>query len=236
MSTPASFAGSGPVDAPAGRLPRRHGGRRPLVAPLAAIALLCAACGVPYGSSPIPLSEPLPAQLTSPSQAIPSTTLPATGHGAVAEFYYVESSLLKPFPQSIPRPVTLPRILQTLESGPSIAVAGSGGVVTTDIPVGSDLTSLGIANRVARVGLDQAYYELGLQQEIIELGQIVYTLIGTDSLGIKAVQFFSNGLAVAAVNASGQTVYGPVNESGYCIESASGCPTAHKRKAKRTRH
>lgn len=209
-------------------------------AALLATCLVAGACGVPYGSAPQSLSEPLPAQLTSPNEAAPTTTLPATGHGAVADFYYVESSLLKQFPQAVPRPVTLSEILQTLESGPSIAVAGSGGIVTTDLPIGSNLSALGIVDGVARVGLDLAYYELGLQQEVLELGQIVYSLIGTDALGIKAVQFFYNGSPVVAVNGSGETVTGTVTEASYCVEATGGCPLPastttkhHKKKAKR---
>jgi hypothetical protein len=203
---------------------------------LGTTALVASACGLPYDATPRALSEPLPSQLTRSSLVPPTTAPPLEGHGALVGFYYIQNSVLKDFPQTIPRPLTLAEVLVTLGGGPSIQDEGAnGGGVSSDIPpTGSNLRALAIVKGIARIGLDQADLGLGTPQAVLELGQVVYTVVGTRALGVRAVQFYFNGSPVAVVNGNGQTVTGTVNETSYCVEVAGGCPLPPKKTDKKT--
>jgi hypothetical protein len=225
------------VDAGIGPARRRHVPAA-LLAALAATALLASACGLPYAGSPQSLPEQLPAQLTNPTVLTPVTTLPVPNdcNGcSVADFYYVQGSFLRPFPQSIRRQGTVSAVmsvvLSTLENGPSIKQAGEDGA-TSYLPPGSHLSPLGVVKHVAHIGLDEAYYELGLQQEVFELGQIVYSVLNTTALGAKSVLFYSRSSGqwspVDVVNGSGQDVTGSVTTAAYCVIAINGCPTGKK--------
>jgi spore germination protein GerM len=194
---------------------------------LCCVVLLAAGCGVPYDGAPVALGGGVPAQLSGTSTT--TTTPPSSGSrkAVLAEVYYVKNSQLQQAVQDVLPPVTLAKVLTALESGPGPKFGGGG--FSTNLPVGSNLQPLGVTDDVAKIGLNSADLGLGLAQEILELGQIVYTVLGNHAEGAKSVQFFYNGSPVIVVNANGQTVSGPVTESSYCVEFAGGCPPPPKR-------
>ncbi|MGC9963516.1 MAG: GerMN domain-containing protein [Acidimicrobiales bacterium] len=200
--------------------------RRIALAVLCAIAVLAGACGIPYDRAPqsLPLDQ-LPAQLTKPVEPAPPTTSPARpGRETVADLYYVENSLLAQFPTTIAaNPASLDEVLRTLGAGPTIRDAGSG--VRSYLPVGA-ITGL-VSKGVAYIGLDPTYFELPPEEQALELGQIVFTVLGTFP-SLKFVQFDYNGSAVAVLNGNEELVDGRVNESSYCGKTARGCALSKK--------
>jgi spore germination protein GerM len=194
---------------------------------LCCIALLAAGCGVPFDGAPVALGGGVPAQLKGTTSTSTSVTTGTGGTKAVvAEVYYVKDSQLQQAVEDVFPPMTLARVLGALESGPGPSYEGGG--FSTNLPVGSNLQPLGVTHDVAKIGLNSADLGLGLAQEILELGQIVYTVLGNHTEGAKSVQFFYNGSPVIVVNANGQTVSGPVTEGNYCVEFAGGCPRPPK--------
>jgi spore germination protein GerM len=198
-----------------------------LAAALGVTALLASACGIPYSATPQALGVPLPAQLTNPTVATPAKSSGAApSKGVPVSFYYIKGplSLLTPLfpPQEVAAPVTLSAVLRILETGPPSADQGAGA--TTAFPPGSDIRALPTVRRVAHIELDQQYETAGLQEAVLELGQIVYTVLGTPSLGLKAVQFYFDGSPIQVVNGNGGLVSGTVNEATYCVKAVSGCP------------
>jgi hypothetical protein len=208
----------------------RHRERRGrlVAATLTVVCLVGAACGLPYDSSPRTLSGGVPRGLTNLPSTVPPTTEPQKG--AAAELFYVqinaESSKLVQFLQLVPEPLSIAEVLTTLQSGPTLHQANTqgGGVVTNDLPVGSNLQELGVVKGVAHISADSAFYDQQSVQAELEFGQIVYTLTQTRALGINAVQFYFGGSATSAVNASGQFVTGTVDQNDYCGELQAGCP------------
>jgi spore germination protein GerM len=191
---------------------------------LCCLVLVAAGCGVPFDGAPVALGGGVPAQLRGTTTS--TTTAPSSGKAVLVEVYYVKDSQLQLGVQDVLPPVTLAKVLAALQSGPGLKFGGGG--FSTNLPVGSDLQPLGVTDDVAKIGLNSADLGLGLAQEILELGQIVYTVLGNHAEGAKAVQFFYNGSPVIVVNANGQTVSGPVTEGSYCVEFAGGCPTPPK--------
>ena len=195
------------------------------VAALCAFAFLASACGIPYDAAPKGVPIQLPAQLTKPAEPAPPTTNAGRpGRETVADLYYVQDSLLVQFPTTIAaNPATLDDVLHALSAGPSIRDAGSG--VRSYLPV-SAITG-DVSHSVAYIGLDPTYYELPPAEEALELGQIVYTVLGTFA-SLKAVQFDYNGSAVPVLNGNEEFASGPVNETSYCEKTAKGCAVAKK--------
>jgi len=205
---------------------------RPALLPgvLATICLLASACGLPYDTSPRPLTGDLPQALTNAPATVPSTTLSPQGHFPLASVTYVQDSKLVSFHQPVQNPLGIAEVLTTLEAGPSPfqAAASTGGAVTNDVPVGSNLRVLGVVHGVAHIAADSTFFELESAQAALELGQIVYTLTQTAALGVTAVQFYFGGSATSVVNARGQVVTGTIDQSDYCAEAKAGCPQRKK--------
>ncbi|HXY45095.1 MAG TPA: GerMN domain-containing protein [Acidimicrobiales bacterium] len=221
---------------PGGSAGRRRAPARWLLAgaTLSATALLAAACGMPYAASPRALGVPLPAQLTSPTVATPASVPPTVLHGGtLVSFYYVDGplSLLAPYPQTVATHLKLQEILEILESGPSVGEGDAGA--TTAFPSGSDIRALAVVRGVAHIELDQLWEQAGLQAAVLELGQIVYTLLEAPALGLKAVQFYYNGTPIQVVNGDGGLVSGPVNVATYCVKAVGGCPKPAQRAPER---
>jgi hypothetical protein len=209
--------------------PRCGGGGARLAAALTTICLLGAACGLPYDSSPRAISGGVPQGLTNSPATVPPITQPSPGNGVPAELFYVQigaqSSKLVQFLQRVPV-LSIAEVLSTLQSGPTLhqAATQGGGIVTNDLPVGSNLRNLGVVKGVAHISADSAFYDQQSVQAELEFGQIVYSLTQTKALGVTSVQFYFGGSATSVVNASGQFVTGTVDQSDYCGELQAGCP------------
>ncbi|MGO8874632.1 MAG: GerMN domain-containing protein [Acidimicrobiales bacterium] len=187
-------------------------------------ALLATACGMPYQRSPQALDVQMPPQLTTPTEVTPSTTPQA---GAVANLYYINSddNLLTQFPTQVAKPETLSEVLATLEAGPTIRLAGLGA--RSYLPPASlgSFTAGPVVRRVAYIGLVRTYFALTPAEEVFALSQVVYTVVGTFSPQVNAVQFEYNGEDEEVYNGHAQLVRGTVNETTYCLQ-AGNCKTS----------
>lgn len=214
-----------------------HGRRLRLAAALAVIAVIAGACGLPYDPSPQTLSGELPQELSNPPPTVTTTTQPRCHPNpkqcAYAQLFYVQidprssqPELVQLPPQPLPPPPSIAGVLKALQSGPPISAAATQqGPVTNDLPVGSDLQSLGLpVHGVAHISADSIFYDQQSVQAELEFGQIVYTLTQTKALRVTAVQFYFGGSVASVVNASGQVVTGTIDQSDYCAETKAGCP------------
>jgi hypothetical protein len=100
----------------------------------------------------------------------------------------------------------------SLLAGPTKAERASG--IDTEIPTGTRLLGVSIANGVARVDLTSAY-QAGADTRSLQLrlAQVVYTL--TQFPTVKAVRFEVNGAPVDVVSASGSVRKHAVGRSDY---------------------
>lgn len=190
-------------------------------------ALLGTACGMPYQRSPQQLAVQMPPQLTTPTEPTASTTPQA---GAVANLYYINSddSLLTQFPTQVAKPETVSEVLATLEAGPTIRLAGLGA--RSYLPPASlgSFTAGPVVRRVAYIGLVETYFALTPAEEVFALSQVVYTVVGTFSPRVDAVQFEYNGEDEEVYNGHAQLVRGAVNETTYCLQ-AGNCKTSQSK-------
>jgi hypothetical protein len=183
--------------------------------------LVASACGLPYDASPRALPGALPQALTSPLVTVPPTTLPPRGHYSVVDLHFVQNTKLYSFPKPVPEPLSIAEVLLTLENGPPLLDVA----VTNALALGSDLEALGpVVKGVVHIDANSPFYDVESTQAELEFGQVVYTLIDTKDLRVKAVRFYFQGSAAAVVNGRGQVVTGTVTEADYCSLTFAGCP------------
>jgi spore germination protein GerM len=130
-----------------------------------------------------------------------------TGH-----VFLVDDSRLVEVERVLPRGQGVEGLLDALARGPTGAEALDG--FRSALPVGASSLDGTIAGRVATVELPAGFDELGLVDQVLALGQIVYTLTGYD--GVRSVVFTDGqDAAVPVPSATGRLLNRPVSRSDY---------------------
>jgi spore germination protein GerM len=181
------------------------------VAVLAGGALALAACGVPTQDNPVAIAKgDLPQGLLSPSTT--STTLggPRTA-GASIDVYFVSSDHLVAVTRGIPRPPSLDNALGSLLAGPSLTESAQG--IRSAISQDTAVLATRVDKGVAVIDLSAAFADIGGIDQILAVGQLVFTATGLPD--VASVSFQLNDRPVAVPSADGSLVAGPVTRAAY---------------------
>lgn len=182
-------------------------GRRPAVAAVTALALLSvlAACGVPLEdrAQVIP-GEDLPYDLDGPPATEPAEQPPG---GAPAVVFLLRGEELVEAPRVVSDPADLNGLLDELTAPLTPAETAQGLRRALTDP--SLLDGVARTANVATVEVDETFEELAPHEQVLALGQIVFTLTERDE--VDRVQFRREGEPLTIPTATGSLVDGPVS-------------------------
>lgn len=171
-----------------------------------------AACGVPVQSRPVALSSnQIPSGL---SEAATTTTL----HGSstpvsIVQVYFVAGDRLVPRSRVVPAPGTLPELLASLLAGPTPSESSAG--IRTAISPDTELLDEHVVKDRAVIDLSPSFTDTGGPDQILAIGQFVYTATSLGSGTIDQVSFEIGGSPVAVPIANGTLEPGPVDQADY---------------------
>jgi spore germination protein GerM len=187
-----------------------------ILAVLAAVMVVAAACGIPIGPSPTPIAKgAVPFHLLSPNT--PTTATTNTPSGALApEIIYLaaQDQHLSPVSRDVRVPASLTQVLGALLEGPTAAESNSGlqSFLTPDTAVTAtvtgDIATIDFAsNPIEVVGVD----------ETLAVAQVVFT--ATEQDGVRGVVFQIAGQPIPVPAGNGTQVPGPVSRSTYAPQA-----------------
>ena len=183
--------------------------RRPLV--LAAVLLLTvsavlAACGV----SPEPKANKI-APKDVPFGLLdedPTTTVVEAGR--TTNIFLLTKDRLVAVERSVPESADLADLLGFVISGPTEVEQSLG--ITTAVPAGT-LSSVKTSRGIAEVDLAASFGDIRSREQLLALGQIVYTLTGQP--GIGGVRFTVEGKSVTVPLADGSLSTDPLSRDDF---------------------
>ena len=168
---------------------------------LGGLILMTAACGVSTQSGPHPLASQTATVLTAPSGRATRLT----------DIYFLRGSRLVPIARAVPDPVTLPRVLQTLLSGPTPLEASRG--LRSAIPAALRIQSVRSQSSTAVLDLDATLTAIDSQEQALALAQLVFT--ATTDPSISAVRVLIEGKSVQVPRADGTLTDGDLTRGDY---------------------
>lgn len=184
--------------------------RRVADAALAALAVLSglAACGVPLEdrAQVIP-GEDLPYDLEGP----PATEPQQPAGGVPAVVFLLRDDELVEAPRVVTEPADLNGLLDELTSPLTPAETAQGlrrALTDSSLLDGATRTA-----NLATVGVDETFEELAPHEQVLALGQIVFTLTERDE--VDRVQFSREGEPLTIPTATGSLVDRPVSRYDY---------------------
>lgn len=168
--------------------------RGALAGALLSVVLAAAACGVSPQDEAVRIApESVPFGLL---EATPSTTeVPA---GRTVTVHLLARERLVPVERTIADDASLADLLELVISGPTDVERSLG--ITSAVPAGT-VSSVRVEGGVATVDLTASFGEIRTADQLLALGQLVYTL--TDQPGIGAVGFTVEGEPIRAPLADG---------------------------------
>lgn len=175
------------------------------------LVVIVAGCRVPDDSSPreIPEDE-IPFDLLAPSSTAPPATSPvATVEGTI---YLAAADRLVPVKRSVPAPLNLGSMLAALVQGPTSDESAKGYVSSVG-PEASVLNVVVNENGSATVDLSDAFYGIGVQEQITGLAQIVYTT--TELPGVQNVRIQLNAQPASVPRGDGSATTDPLTRADY---------------------
>lgn len=166
-------------------------------------ALLAAGCGIPADPHPVAV----PGGVVRPALG-PTTTTPTPATQATV--FFVQAEHLVPVARSTIRP-DMQAVLQVLFSGPTEAELAAG--LRTAISAQPNVRSIATEGSSAVIDLTSTFVEVGGEEQILALAQIVLT--ATAAPGITSVRFQLEGQAVEVPRADGTLSSGPLTATDY---------------------
>lgn len=181
-----------------------------------AAGLLCllAGCGVPADPAPrgIP-AEQVPFGLLGTTTTTTAAPAPAT---TTAVVFLVDGERLAPVRRQVPAPATPSAVLAALAAGPTPAEATAG---LRSAPVaGAALAQ--VTAGAATVALDRDFAAIGLNEQVLALAQLVYTI--TELPGIGGVRFSVDGRPIEIPTANGPTKTGAATRADFAAVGPAG--------------
>ncbi|MEZ5379601.1 MAG: GerMN domain-containing protein [Acidimicrobiales bacterium] len=177
-----------------------------LVARIAALSIVLAACGVGTEENPTVLAEgDQPFVLAGPSD---DGTDEATTEYAV---YLVRDERLVGVSRELSSDAGAAGTVRSLLDGPTDAEASEG--LSTAIPSSTLLTAVAVDGSTATVDLTSSFTAVGGVEEILAVGQVVLTLCEFPT--IDDVAFVLDGRAVAVPTGDGALTERPVTAEDY---------------------
>lgn len=197
-----------------GSRPARRTHRRSALAMTVAVAVAAAlglgACGVPMEDDAVVIAGPeLPYDLEEPAGSTPSAASPSDGLSAIV--FLVRDDELVAVPRAVADPADLNGLLVELAAPLSPADTSSG--IRRALNDASMVGEVSRTASVASVELDESFDELAPHEQVLALGQIVFTLTERDE--VDRVQFNRDKVPLTIPTASGSLVDGPVSRYDY---------------------
>jgi Sporulation and spore germination len=182
---------------------------------LAAVALALAAGAAGYflaRGSEHAVSLGLPPQPTTATQATTQTTGALPSARSLEVWFARRGRLAESLRTHRPTPRVATAAVQALLAGPTRIERAAG--LSTQIPAGTRLNGISIANGVAKVDLTSEFEAgAGSRSLQLRLAQVVYTV--TQFPTVKAVRFSIDGTPVNVFSGSGIVLGRPVGRSAY---------------------
>lgn len=174
-----------------------------LRATLVALGLLVG-CGFPEqgASVPIDIDEPSGAAITNPSD--PSIVETITT-------WFVSETILVPLSRRVPAPADANTAVAALAAGVSASEASRG--LRSAIPDPTMVTGATLVRGTAVVALASEFLDIPSTDQVLALGQLVYTL--TDLRGVGRVRFEINGESVVVPLPSGESTADSVSRDDF---------------------
>lgn len=199
-----------------------------LVAALAAVLALAAACGLPRSSTPVlvPRADVPYGLLDGPSPSPTPTASPGVELTAGSIYLVDAQQKLVAVAVQVPHGPLLP-LLQTLLNrlavGPSDRERSRG--LVTDLGPGSTIVLRAVANGVANIELQNPNQDPSPAKLPVAIGQIVLT--ATSVVGVERVVFVKDGTVVAVQGPTGGNLtLDPLSAGKYADLLAPGQPPA----------
>jgi hypothetical protein len=177
------------------------------------VVLVLSACGVPADDEPhaADLGDD-PYGLLAPSTTVQTvTTLPVVT--ASQQVFMVRDDQLTPVNRTVASPPNLGSVLASLIQGPTDAETSSG--VRTAVNSQANVLSAQVANGVATIDLNDAFAGLQLHEQILAIGQIVYTATAMD--GVTNVRISIDGTPSSVPRADGSAAIGDLTRADYAL-------------------
>ena len=173
---------------------------------LVVVGLVVAACGVSSQSTATRIEpEDVPFGLLEDQ---PTTTAVAAGKDT--EIFLVSEDRLIPVERSVAGDAGLEELLSQVITGPTEVEQTLG--ITSAVPAGS-LASATTSRGIAEVDLTSSFGDIRSGDQILALGQIVYTLTGQP--GIGGVRFTVNGEPVTVPLSDGEQSDDPLSRDDF---------------------
>jgi hypothetical protein len=185
--------------------------RRIAVFVLTASAVLLAACGVNPDARPraIPANQvPFDLLATSTTEGT-DTTLPIVT--VKTTVYMIGPNRLVGVSRSVPIPLTLGSALASVVQGPTSSEESSG--LRSAINPTTSVLNAQINGNTALVNLSDSFTDIGLQDQIYALAQLVYT--ATELPNVMNVQISLNGRPEEVPRGDGSTTSGLLTRADY---------------------
>jgi len=183
----------------------RH--RLPATLALLAGLLAAAACGIPQDRHP----TVLPGGVVSGGLGTTTTTTaPAPAPAVPVTVFFVRAEHVVPVERTTAQP-DVGGVLRLLLAGPTEGEVAGG--LRTAISDQTDLPGIRADGPTAVVDLSKAFVEVGGQEQILALAQVVLT--ATTVPGITSVRFSLEGQAVEVPRADGTLSAGPLTAADY---------------------
>lgn len=187
--------------------------RQRLVRIVASVGLLCAlaGCGVPAD----PAARDIPPEEV-PFGLLSTTTSTSTPiHGVRVRVFLIKDDRLAPVDREVPMPATPSNALGAIPAGPSRREATDGLRTALLIPAASVRASGGIVT----VSLAGDFVDAPIREQILALGQLVYTATALD--GIRGVEVVVDGRPAQVPTAQGSLKRGPLTRADFAAIAPS---------------
>lgn len=138
----------------------------------------------------------------------PTTT--SVESGRVTNVYLLTEDRLVPVERTVPKSSELADLLEVVVAGPSEVEQSLG--ITSAIPAGT-VASVSSSRGIAEVDLTAAFGDVRSREQLLALGQIVYTLTGQP--GIGGVRFTLEGEEIAVPLADGTLSDDPLSRDDF---------------------
>jgi spore germination protein GerM len=190
---------------------------------LAALLLLAAltaltACGVPtHGSASKVRSKDVPFGLLRTENG--SSASGDSGHEE-ALIYFAKNGRLVASSRRLEPPVTVQSVVRALGRGPNQVEIAAG--VRSALPDKNPVSRVSLSSGTARVDLARPFTALSSSDQIVALGQLVYTLTGRPGVGL--VRFTLLGRSTEVPRADGSLTAARVSRDDYLAIAPSPTP------------
>ncbi|HEX4541322.1 MAG TPA: GerMN domain-containing protein [Acidimicrobiales bacterium] len=190
--------------------PRRWWGDAAGAAVASVVAGSLVACGIPADSQPQAIArKDIPFDLLAPSTTIAGPGVP--GPRVPVSVYLVGITGLVPVSRGVRAPATLPESLGALLAGPTDTEVADG--LRTAITAQTSVSAGPVGFGVGTVDLGGAFGQVGGQEQILAVAQLVFTATGVP--GIAKVQFTLAGRPVEVPAGDGTLTQGPLGRSDF---------------------